>query len=186
MWFVLGRWHGLHSRVSLSLRASKAAGCAETPNKVQGFLSFPGTGDTRNESLVTVVLLLGRLIAACVSAQLVLADDWKTLGLGALGFACLVFAVKILNNSRQGRHIFFAWLFFEYSACEYPGNNMAVYFAKAYLWILMGVLFRLPKLALSVQFAPVAPAPVRVGLAEQPIFSSMTGDFGRCFVSELP
>jgi hypothetical protein len=118
------------------LHASKAAGCAETPNKVQGFLSFAGTGDSRNKSLVTVVLLLGGLIAAYVSAQLVLADDWRTL------------------------------------------NNMAMYFAKAYLWILVGVLFRLPELALSAQFAPGAPAPGKAGLAEQRIFPRMNGDSG--------
>jgi hypothetical protein len=57
---------------------------------------------------------------------------------------------------------------------------MTVCFAKAYLWILIGVLFRLPKLALSAQFAPVAPAPVRVltvdGLA--PIFPSVSADSG--------
>jgi hypothetical protein len=182
LWFALGSWHGLRSRVSLNLRASKAAGCAETPNKVQGFLSFPGTGDARNKSFLTVVLLLGGLVAACVSAQLVLADDWKTLGLIALGFACLAFPVKILNNWRQGLYIFFAWLFFADSVREYLGNHMTVCFAQVYLWILPGVLFRLPKLVLSVQFAPVAPAPVSArtvnGLAEQPIFPSMSADSG--------
>ena len=128
------------------------------------------------------MLLLGGLVAACVSAQLVLADDWKTLGLIALGFDCSALAVKILNNWRQGLYIFFAWLFFEDSVREYLGNNMAVCFAKAYLWILIGVLFRLPKLALSPQFAPVAPACVRArtvnGLTEQVIFPSMSADSG--------
>jgi len=175
-------WHGLRSRVSLNLRASKAAGCAETPNKVQRFLSFPGTGDSLNKSLVTVVLLLDGLIAAYVSPQLVWADDWETLRPIALGFACLAFAVKILNNWRQGLYIFFAWLFFEDSALEYLGNNMVVYFATACLWILIGILFRLPELALSAQFVPVDPAPVRArtmnGLAEQPMFPSMRGDSG--------
>ena len=175
LWFALGSWHGHRARVSLNLRASKAAGCAETPNKVQGFLSFPGSGHARNKSFLTVVLLLGGLVAACVSAQLVLADDWKTLGLIARGFACLALAVKILNNWRQGLYIFFAWLFFEDSVREYLGNNMTVCFAKAYL-------FRLPKLVLSAQFAPVAPAPVSTrtvnGLAEQPVFPSMSADSG--------
>jgi hypothetical protein len=182
MWLALGSWHGLRSRVSLNLRALKAAGGAETPNKVQRFLSFPEAGDSRNKSLVTVVLLLGGLIAAYVSEQLVLADDCKTLGLIALGFACLACAVKILNNWRQGLYIFFAWLIFAGSAREYLGNNVAVCFAKAYLWILIGVLFRLPKLVLSAQFAPIAPAPVRArtvhGLGEQPIFPSMSAASG--------
>jgi hypothetical protein len=161
LWCALGSWHGLRSRVSLNLRGSKAAACAETPDKVQRFLSFPGTGDSRNKSLVTVVLLFGGPTAAWVSAQLVSADDWKTPALIALGFARLSF---------------------EDSVRKCLGNDMTVCFAKANLRILIGVLFRLPKLALSAQFAPVAPAPARARtvneLAEQPIFPSMSADWG--------
>ena len=105
------------------------------------FLSFPETGEPRNKSLISAVLVVGGLIVAYFSAQLVLADDWKTLGLIALAIACLAFAVKILNNWRQGLYIFFAWLFFEDFARKYLGNNMAVYFAKDFLVILVYISF---------------------------------------------
>lgn len=63
------------------------------------------------------------------------------LGLIALSFGGLAFAIKILNNWRQGLFIFFGWLFFEDLARKFLGNNMAVYFAKDFLLILVYISF---------------------------------------------
>lgn len=104
---------------------------------------FPLTGSTQrhNKSLVTALLVLGGLLGAYLTAQLVLGDDWKELALVALGLCAMAFAIKILNNWRQGLYIFFGWLFFEDFARKYLGNNMVVYFAKDFLLILVYISF---------------------------------------------
>jgi len=108
---------------------------------VQRFLPFPGADQPRNKSLLTLIVIVGGTVAAYVCAQLILADDWKMLGLIALSFGGLAFAIKILNNWRQGLFIFFGWLFFEDLARKFLGNNMAVYFAKDFLLILVYISF---------------------------------------------
>ena len=93
------------------------------------------------KALLTGGVFLGGLIAAYVAAQFVLENDFKTLALIGMAFAGLAIAVKILNNWRQGLYIFFGWLFFEDFARKYLGNNMAVYFAKDFLVILLYISF---------------------------------------------
>lgn len=105
------------------------------------FFPLTGTIQRHNKSLVTVLLVLGAILGAYLMAQLVLADDWKGLALIALGFVALAFAIKILNNWRQGLYIFFGWLFFEDFARKYLGNNMAIYFAKDVLLLLVYISF---------------------------------------------
>jgi len=87
------------------------------------------------------VIVIGGLVGAYAAAQLILQDDWKGLALIALGFGALTFAIKILNNWRQGLYIFFAWLFFEDFTRKYLGNNMVIYFAKDFLVILVYISF---------------------------------------------
>jgi hypothetical protein len=59
----------------------------------------------------------------------------------AIAVAGLVFAVRILNNWRHGLYIFFGWLFLEDFVRKYLGNNMAIYFAKDFLVILVYLSF---------------------------------------------
>src|SRR5215470_10054565 len=99
----------------------------------QRFFSFFGPNQRRSKSLATIAVVAGGILGAYVTAQLVLQDDWKGLALIALGFGALAFAIKILNNWRQGLYIFFGWLFFEDFVRKYLGNNMAIYFAKDFL-----------------------------------------------------
>lgn len=108
---------------------------------MQRFLPLTRADQPRNKSLLTLIVVVGGAVAAYVCAQLVLADDWKMLGLIALSFGALAFAIKILNSWRQGLFIFFGWLFFEDFARKYLGNNMAVYFAKDFLLILVYISF---------------------------------------------
>lgn len=105
------------------------------------FPSLTGPSQRHSKSFVTVALLLGGLLAAYLTSLLVLADDWKGLAMVALACCALAFAIKILNNWRQGLYIFFGWLFFEDFARKYLGNNMAVYFAKDFLVILVYISF---------------------------------------------
>lgn len=105
------------------------------------FFPLPGTDQRRAKSLTTAVLLLGGILGAYLTSQLVLQDDRQGLAMIALGFAGLAFAIKILNNWRQGLYLFFGWLFFEDFARKYLGNNMAIYFAKDFLVILVYLSF---------------------------------------------
>jgi hypothetical protein len=90
---------------------------------------------------VTGIVVVGGLLGAYIASQLVLDNDWKGLALIALGFGALAFAIKILNNWRQGLYIFFGWLFFEDFARKYLGNNMGIYFAKDFLVVLVYISF---------------------------------------------
>ena len=99
----------------------------------------------QKKKLVTAGVFLGALCLAWVAAQFVLVDDWKAVALIGMGFAGLAFAVKILNNWKQGLYIFFGWLFFEDFARKYLGNNMAIYFGKDVLVILVYISFYLAR-----------------------------------------
>lgn len=94
-----------------------------------------------NKSLTTITLFVVAMIAAYVASEFILAEDWKGLGLVAIGLAGVVFAIRILNNWRQGLYIFFGWLFVEDLARKYLGNNMVVYFAKDILVVLVYISF---------------------------------------------
>ena len=87
------------------------------------------------------LVLFGTLIlgafAAYEGAQDVLNDDMTGLayaGLCAMGGAILV---AVLNNWRNGVYIFLGWLLFEDFARKFLGNNMAIYFAKDFLALLV-------------------------------------------------
>jgi hypothetical protein len=95
----------------------------------------------RNKSVTTIALFVVALIAAYEASQFILEDDWKSLGLIVIGFVGVAFAIRILNNWRQGLYIFFGWLFVEDLARKYLGNNMAVYFAKDILVVLVYISF---------------------------------------------
>src|SRR5215471_2561993 len=86
-------------------------------------------------------LLLAALGIAWLASQFILNSDWTSLGLAFGALAGLAVAVKVLNDWRQGLYIFFGWLFFEDLFRKYLGNNMAVYFAKDFLVILVYISF---------------------------------------------
>ncbi|MGH9679310.1 MAG: hypothetical protein ACRD4Y_05120, partial [Candidatus Acidiferrales bacterium] len=83
----------------------------------------------------------------------------------ALGVIVIVISIRILNDWRDGFHIFLIWLLMEDLVRKYMGNNMAIYFGKdllvgmAYLSFAMAMrrhtvkLFRPPFLiSLSLFF----------------------------------
>src|SRR5262245_36034023 len=89
----------------------------------------------------TLLLLLIGSVFAYISARFVILNDSIGLAFTLIGFVGLAVALKILNDWRQGLYIFFGWLFFEDFARKYLGNNMAVYFAKDFLLILVYISF---------------------------------------------
>jgi hypothetical protein len=108
---------------------------------VARFFTSAGAIGSRTKTFATIALFVAALLAAYLSSQFVLANDWTSLALIAIGIAGVAFAIKILNNWRQGLYIFFGWLFIEDFARKYLGNNMAIYFAKDILVILIYISF---------------------------------------------
>ena len=109
------------------------------------FLKSPSNVGSRTKFYSAIALFVFALLAAFEISQFVLENDWNALGLIVIGIAGLAFAIRILNNWRQGLYIFFGWLFFEDFARKYLGNNMAIYFAKDFLVILVYVSFLLAR-----------------------------------------
>jgi hypothetical protein len=63
-----------------------------------------------------------------------------------LAYACLiliggVIVIAILNNWRNGVYLFLSWLLFEDFARKFLGNNMAIFFAKDFLLLVVFISF---------------------------------------------
>jgi hypothetical protein len=91
--------------------------------------------------LSSIAFFVVAILAACVAGQIILANDLSIFALFAIGVVGIVFAIKILNNWRQGLYIFFGWLFVEDFARKYLGNNLAIFFAKDILVVLVYLSF---------------------------------------------
>ena len=103
---------------------------------------FALTADgSKKKLLSSIVFFLAAILVTCVASQIILADDLKILAVSAIGVAGIVFAISILNNWRHGLYIFFGWLFFEDFARKYLGNNVAMFFAKDILLVLVYISF---------------------------------------------
>jgi hypothetical protein len=86
------------------------------------------------------ILIVGA-IAAYKFAQYVINDD--IMGLAYVG-ACIVggaIVVAILNNWRNGVYFFLSWLLFEDFVRKFLGNNMAIFFAKDFLVLVVYISF---------------------------------------------
>jgi hypothetical protein len=79
--------------------------------------------------------------AAYTAAGYVIAGDITGLAYLALAFVGCAFIVAVLNNWRNGLYFFLAWLLFEDFARKYLGNNMAIYFAKDFLALVVYLSF---------------------------------------------
>jgi hypothetical protein len=113
----------LNIRAGLNFRPTELG--RETPRKVFTFLLLAG------------LFFLG----AYTFAQFVVKDDMKGLAYIALGCLGSVFVVAILKNWRQGVYFLFTWLLFEDFARKMLGNNMAIYFAKDILLLVVYIAF---------------------------------------------
>src|SRR5215471_901580 len=81
------------------------------------------------------------LVVAYLAAQAIASDDVTTLVLlGALPPAIAV-TIAILNDWRRGLYAFVFWILFEDIIRKYAGNNMAIYFAKDALVIILYLSF---------------------------------------------
>lgn len=105
------------------------------------FRKFPRAIDAHTKVLSTVGVFAFALFAAYEISQLVLADDLTSLGIIVMALVGAAVAIRVLNNWRDGLYIFFGWLFFEDFFRKYLGNNMAIFFAKDILVVLVYLSF---------------------------------------------
>jgi hypothetical protein len=101
------------------------------------------------------------LVAAYVAALAIADNDsTKLILLGAVPVAIAV-VLAVLNDWRRGFYAFVIWILFEDIIRKYMGNNMAIYFLKDILVIILYVSFFRPKSEKIEKFRP----PFRMPLA---------------------
>jgi hypothetical protein len=81
------------------------------------------------------------ICAAYKAAGAILANDLDSLAFAALLFVGGAVVVAILNDWRRGLYLFVAWILFEDIVRKYLGNNMAIYFGKDALAIILYISF---------------------------------------------
>jgi hypothetical protein len=80
-------------------------------------------------------------LAAYEVAQFILRGDISFVIYIGLFVAGTIGAVNVLNDWRKGVYLFLAWILFEDFVRKYLGNNMAIYFAKDALALLLYLSF---------------------------------------------
>src|SRR5215472_16704697 len=95
----------------------------------------------RNRRLTLFGILVAGALVTYQLAQYVISGDFA--GLAYVGLATLggVIVVGIVKNWRNGVYLFLAWLLFEDFARKFLGNNMAIYFAKDFLALVVFICF---------------------------------------------
>jgi len=102
--------------------------------------SMPSFRFSRNPGL-TLIAFIGVLLLAYEAAQLVIAGDFNSLVMSGLVFVGLAIVVAILNDWRRGLYLLLGWILFEDLFRKYLGNNMAVFFAKDILAVVLYISF---------------------------------------------
>jgi hypothetical protein len=91
------------------------------------------------------LIMFGTLVvcafAAYELAQYIINDDMTGLAYAGLCFAGAAIVIGILHNWRNGVYFFLSWLLFEDFARKFLANNMAIYFAKDFLFLVVLISF---------------------------------------------
>lgn len=90
-----------------------------------------------NQALIGLVLFAAAIGLAWESGQKILAGDFRSLELAALGLAASAVAIIVLRNWRLGFYCFFCWMLFEDLVRKYMGNGTALFFGKDILLALV-------------------------------------------------
>ena len=102
--------------------------------------TLPSLRSSRNP-LVTFGLIVLVAYGAYQAAQAILADDLSTLAYAAMFFVGGAIVIAILNDWRRGLYILVGWILFEDFVRKFLGNNMAIYFAKDLLALILYLSF---------------------------------------------
>lgn len=99
------------------------------------------SGQSQRRPLIAFGTLIFGALAAYELAQYVIRGDMTGLAYVGMCFVGGVIVVGILNNWRNGVYFFLSWLLFEDFARKFLGNNMAIYFAKDFLVLVVYLSF---------------------------------------------
>jgi hypothetical protein len=102
--------------------------------------SLPSFRFSRNPWL-TLFGLLVVLWLAYQAAQLVLAGAVDTLVMTGMVFVACAIVIAILNDWQRGLYLFLGWVLFEDLFRKYLGNNMAIFFGKDLLVVVIYLSF---------------------------------------------
>src|SRR6266513_1285442 len=102
--------------------------------------SLPSNSFRRGRLTSFCVLVAGTL-GAYQLAQYVISGDFAGLAYAGMAFLGGAIVIGILNNWRHGVYLFLAWLLFEDLFRKFLGNNMAIYFAKDFLLLVVFISF---------------------------------------------
>jgi len=98
-------------------------------------------GQFGRRPLIAFGVLIVGAFAAYQLAQYVIYDDMTGLAYATLCIVAGAAVIAILNNWRNGVYLFLSWLLFEDFARKFLGNNMAIYFAKDFLLLVVLISF---------------------------------------------
>src|ERR1700732_2254080 len=98
-------------------------------------------GNINRTRFLTPLLFIIGLAIAYLTAGYIVSGDFTSLAFVAMIAVGAVAASAILGNWRNGTYFFLAWLLFEDFARKFLGNNMAIYFAKDFLAVVVYLSF---------------------------------------------
>jgi len=98
-------------------------------------------GEFRRNPLLMFGFFVFVAVAAWKAAEYVISGSLISLTYAAMILVAGAFVVAMLNNWRNGLYFFLFWLLFEDFARKFLGNNMAIYFAKDFLVLIVYLSF---------------------------------------------
>jgi hypothetical protein len=98
-------------------------------------------GQFRRSRWLALTFFALAMLGAYETAGYIVQNDLASLFYLGLIFVVFVFVAVLLRNWRNGVYLFLAWLLFEDFARKFLGNNMAIYFAKDFLVMLVYLSF---------------------------------------------
>ena len=111
------------------------------PTLLNNLRAPAASGGMRRNPLFILGFLAVFAYSAKTLADYVINNDMNGLAYLALILIVGSSVVAILNNWRNGVYFFLTWLLFEDFARKFLGNNMAIYFAKDFLLLVVYISF---------------------------------------------
>lgn len=95
----------------------------------------------RSPLLLTIGTIVIGALGAYEAARFVITDDFTGMAYAGMALVGGAIFIRILNNWRKGLYFFLSWLLFEDFARKFLGNNMAIFFAKDLLVLILYIAF---------------------------------------------
>src|SRR5260370_2251178 len=99
------------------------------------------SGQFRRGPLLTIGTIVVGALAAYQAAEYVIRDDFTGMAYAGMALVGGAIVIGILHNWRNGVYFFLSWLLFEDFARKFLANNMAIYFAKDFLFLVVLISF---------------------------------------------